>query len=58
MSRPRLRQQLSAPGLLKTIRQSFAAIPDHRHERSEISLTDALMSGWLHAGLERDGKDD
>jgi hypothetical protein len=52
MSRPRLRQQLSAPGLLKTIRQSCAAIPDHRHERSEISLTDALMSGLAVFGLK------
>jgi hypothetical protein len=52
MSRPRLRQHLSAPGLLKAIRQSFAAIPDHRHERSEISLTDALMSGLAVFGLK------
>jgi len=52
MSRPQLRQHLSAPGLLKAIRQSFAAIPEHRHERSEISLTDALMSGLAVFGLK------
>jgi hypothetical protein len=42
---PRLRKYLSAPGLLKRIRQSFEAILDHRAERSQISLPDALMSG-------------
>jgi hypothetical protein len=52
MSRPQLRQHPSAPGLLKAIRQSFAAIPDHRHERSAISLTDALMSGLPVFGLK------
>lgn len=49
---PRLRKQLSAPGLLQTIRASFAAIPDHRRVRSEISLTDALMSGLAVFGLK------
>jgi hypothetical protein len=31
---PHLRKYLSSPGLLKTIRQSFDAIVDHRTERS------------------------
>ena len=52
MSQPRLRQQLSAPGLLKTVRQSFAAIADPGQGRSEISLTDALMSGLAVFGLK------
>jgi hypothetical protein len=35
---PRLRKQLSAPGLLQTIRQSFEKVPEHRNERSEIII--------------------
>ena len=38
---PRLRKQLSAPGLLKTLRQRFEKVPEHRHARSEIPLPDA-----------------
>ena len=52
MSQPRLRQQLSAPGLLKTVRQTFDEIFDPRPGRSEISLTDALMSGLAVFGLK------
>jgi hypothetical protein len=48
----RLRKQLSAPGLLHTIRQSVESIPDHRSTRSEISLPDALMSGLAMFGLK------
>ncbi len=41
-----LRKHLSAPGLLKTVRQSFTGIADHRQSGSiEIPLADALMSG-------------
>lgn len=50
--RPRLRRHLSAPGLLKTIRQSFSTIPDHRREGSPIALTDALMAGLAVFGLK------
>jgi hypothetical protein len=43
---PTLRKHLSAPGLLKTVRQSFTGITDHRRSGSiEIPLTNALMSG-------------
>jgi hypothetical protein len=43
---PTIRKYLSAPGLLKTVRQSFAGIADHRKSGSvDIPLTDALMSG-------------
>jgi hypothetical protein len=49
---PRLRKHLSAPGLLKTIRQSFEAIPDHRSPRSPIALSDALMAGLGMFGLK------
>jgi len=41
-----LRKNLSAPGLLKTVRQCFNRITDHRQSGSvEIPLPDALMSG-------------
>jgi hypothetical protein len=49
---PRLRQQLSAPGLLQSIRRRFEAVPEHRHERSQIPLADALMSGLAVFGLK------
>ena len=49
---PRLRQQLSAPGLLKTIRCSFAGVVDQRREASPIALSDALMSGLAVFGLK------
>lgn len=49
---PRLRKQLSAPGLLKTIRGEFDRIGDHRSSRRAISLSDALMSGLAMFGLK------
>lgn len=47
-----LRTHLSAPGLLKTIRQCFDQVPEHRSRRPEISLSDALMSGLAVFGLK------
>lgn len=50
---PKLRKDLSAPGLLQTIRESFTAISDHRRTgRTETSLVDALMSGLAVFGLK------
>jgi len=49
---PRLRKQLSAPGLLKTIREDFNQIADHRSADSEIPLADALMSALAMFGLK------
>jgi len=49
---PRLRKQLSAPGLLQTIRQQFNSVADHRSQRAKISLSDALMSGLAVFGLK------
>jgi hypothetical protein len=49
---PRLRKQLSAPGLLTSIRQCFTHVPEHRHERNDIPLPDALMSGLAVFGLK------
>lgn len=40
-----LRQHLSAPGLLKTIRSCFEQLAEHRYREPEIPLGDALMSG-------------
>ena len=40
-----LRKQLSAPGLLNTVRRCFELIADHRQREPEIALVDALMSG-------------
>ena len=47
-----LRKQLSAPGLLKTVRRCFSQIPEHRARRPEIPLADALMSGLAVFGLK------
>ena len=49
---PRLRKALSAPGLLKTIRESFASVPDSRGSRVEIALCNALMAGLAVFGLK------
>jgi hypothetical protein len=48
---PRLRKALSAPGRLKTLRQSLASVPDPRRERAEIALADARMAGLAVFGL-------
>jgi len=41
----KLRKDLSAPGLLTTVRRCFGRISDHRADGCAISLPDALMSG-------------
>jgi len=41
----KLRKQLSAPGLLGTVRKSFGRLVDPRREEAAIPLADALMSG-------------
>ena len=46
-----LRKHLSAPGLLRAIRQTFKQIPDHRRGPL-IPLADALMSGLAVFGLK------
>ena len=46
-----LRKHLSAPGLLRAIRQTFDVIPDHRCDPL-IPLADALMSGVAVFGLK------
>ena len=46
------RKHLSAPGLLKTLRNCFQKVPDQRSGKSEIPLVDALMSGLAVFGLK------
>lgn len=50
MPKSQLRQNLSAPGLLKTIRHEFSQIKDP--ENNGISLADCLMSGMAIFGLK------
>jgi len=40
----KLRKTLSAPGLLKTVRNEFEKIPEHRSGTINYSLPDVLMS--------------
>jgi hypothetical protein len=47
-----LRQHLSAPGLLQTIRPCFTRIPDRRTGSVQIALADALMAGLAVFGLK------
>ncbi len=46
------RQGLSADGLFGLVRERFEKIPDHRPVRAEISLADALMSGFAIFSLK------
>lgn len=47
----KFKQHVSIPNLLKVVRGSFAKIPNHL-SRSQISLTDCLMSGVAIFGLK------
>jgi hypothetical protein len=49
---PRLRKQLSTPGLLKTIRTCFDGIADHRTQSAVTSLGEALMAGFAVFSLK------
>ena len=42
----KLRQHLNADALFSTLRKGFDKIDDHRKGKVEISLPDALMSGF------------
>ena len=47
------REHLSAPGLLKTVRNSFSSVKDWRQTREpDISISDALMSGIAVFGMK------
>jgi len=51
-SQLRLRKTLSAPGLLKTTRNEFDKIPEHRGGAIKYSLSDVLMSALAMFGLK------
>ena len=42
----KLRKHLNADAIFGTLRKGFDKIDDHRKGKVEISLTDALMSGF------------
>lgn len=48
----KLRKTLSAPGLLKTVRNEFEKISEHRSGVVKYSLPDVLMSGLAMFGLK------
>ena len=49
---PRVRRDLSADGLIRHVRQALAQVPDHRSRTPQISLVDALMSGFALFALQ------
>ena len=48
---PKGRKHLSADALFRLVRSGFANIPDPRTAEVDISLTDALMSGFAMFSL-------
>jgi len=48
----KVRQELSADGLFKLIRQRFDRLTDARAESAGITLTDALMSAFAMFALK------
>jgi hypothetical protein len=48
----KIHSSLSAPNLLNEAKNTFDTIPDRRRGRSQISLTDCLMSGLAIFGLK------
>src|SRR5262245_11937073 len=49
---PKARKHLSADALLRLVRSGLAALPDHRLDETEISLTDVLMSAFAMFSLK------
>src|SRR6476659_5836002 len=49
---PKGRKHLSADALFRLVRSGFANIPDHCSDEVDISLTDALMSGFAMFSLK------
>jgi hypothetical protein len=49
---PKGRKHLSADALLRLVRTGFATILDHRRDEVQISLADALMSGFALFSLK------
>ena len=51
-TKPRVRRHLSADALFATLRRRFDKIPEHRRGEVDISLPDALMSGFAMFSLK------
>lgn len=49
---PKARKRLSADALFGLLRDGFAKVPDHRNDDTEITMTDALMSGFAMFSLK------
>jgi len=49
---PKERKHLSADALFGLLRNTFAKVPDHRSDDSQITLPDALMSGFAMFSLK------
>lgn len=48
----KLRKGLSADPLYDLVREAFRKLPDHRHEKATLSLTDALSSAFAMFSLK------
>ena len=48
---PKGRTHRSADALLRLVRSGFATLPDHRRDAVDMSLTDALLSGFALLSL-------
>jgi Transposase DDE domain len=48
----KVRQTLSADALYQRVRSSFEELPDHRHEKAAIPLSDALSSAFAMFSLK------
>lgn len=48
----KIRKHLSADGLFKMVKEEFKKVKDHRPTNVEISLEDALMSGFALFSLK------
>jgi hypothetical protein len=51
-NRARVRKHLSADALLRTVQSCFNRVPDHRTDEVDITLCDALMSGYAVFSLK------
>jgi hypothetical protein len=49
---PKARKHLSADALFGLLRNGFAKVPDHRSDGSEMTMADALMSGFAMFSLK------
>lgn len=48
---PKARTHLCADALFSLLRNGFTKVPDHRRDGSDMTMTDALMSGFAMFSL-------